>query len=235
MADSVPGTGNPQRPPQEVIPVAVPRALALVGAIGPLAFIVLATVLGFLWPGYDPIHQTQSELGAVDVPHGAVMNFAGFTGLGVVILAFAGAYLMTLRGAPWRQLAVVALVVAGLGMIVVGFFPCDPGCVDVTRTGELHGTFSMPGAVGLPTAAMLSAPAFRQDGRFGTGWQAISVVIGAAALAAGPIIAAEVLPGYDGLVQRVAMWTPLLWMAAVSARLYGLQRPSHAGTAKRAA
>lgn len=203
----------------------VPRALAMVGAVGPVAYIVLTIVLGLLWPGYDPIHQTQSELGAVDAPNALVMNVVGFMGLGVVIIAFAGAYLAILRGAPWRHLAVVALVVAGVGMIVVGFFPCDPGCVDVTATGELHGTFSMPGAVGLPVAAMLSAAAFRDDGRFGTAWQATSFVIGALALASGPVVAAGILPGYEGLFQRVAMWTPILWMAAVSWRLLGLAAP----------
>jgi hypothetical protein len=210
---------------------AIPRALALVGGIGPLAYIGLVTVLGLLWSGYDPIHQTQSELGAVDAPNALVMNVLGFMGLGVVILAFAGAYLAILRGAPWRLLAGVGLLVAGAGMIVVGFFPCDPGCVDVTRTGELHGTFSMPGAIGLPAAGMLSAPAFRQDGRLGSRWQLTSFVIGALALASGPLIATETLPGYEGLVQRLAMWAPLLWMSAVSFRLARLSDPSRAGTA----
>jgi hypothetical protein len=210
---------------------AIPRALALVGGIGPIAYIGLVTVLGLLWSGYDPIHQTQSELGAVDAPNALVMNVLGFMGLGVVILAFAGAYLAILRGAPWRLLAGVGLLVAGAGMIVVGFFPCDPGCVDVTRTGELHGTFSMPGAIGLPAAAMLSAPAFRQDGRLGSRWQLTSFVIGALALASGPLIATETLPGYEGLVQRLAMWAPLLWMSAVSFRLARLSDPSRAGTA----
>jgi hypothetical protein len=210
---------------------AIPRALALVGGIGPIAYIGLVTVLGLLWSGYDPIHQTQSELGAVDAPNALVMNVLGFMGLGVVILAFAGAYLAILRGAPWRLLAGVGLLVAGAGMIVVGFFPCDPGCVDVTRTGELHGTFSMPGAIGLPAAAMLSAPAFRQDGRLGSRWQLTSFVIGALALASGPLIATETLPGYEGLVQRLAMWAPLLWMSAVSFRLARLSDPPRAGTA----
>jgi len=209
----------------------IPRALAIVGAAGPIAYIALVIALGLLWPGYDPIHQTQSELGAADAPNAPVMNVVGFMGLGVVILAFAGAYLAIVRGAPWRQLAVAALVVAGLGMVVVGFFPCDPGCVDVTATGELHGTFSMPGAVGLPVAAMLSAAALRDDGRFGTAWQATSLIVGALALASGPIIAAGILPSYEGLFQRAAMWTPILWMAAVSWRLLGLAVQGRPGPA----
>ena len=46
------------------------RALALVGAVGPVGYLVLVTVLGLLWDGYDPIRDTQSELGALDSPTG---------------------------------------------------------------------------------------------------------------------------------------------------------------------
>jgi hypothetical protein len=198
------------------------RALALIGIVGPIFYIVLVTVLGLLWQGYDPIRDTQSELGAVASPDGTLMNVAGFMGLGLVILAFAAAYRMVLRRSAASGLAVLALVIAGTGMVVVGFFPCDAACVDVTRTGRLHGTFSMPGAVGLPVAAMLSASALRSDGRFGVGWQTVSFWIGLLALVSGPIVAAGLVEGTLGLVQRAAMWPPLIWMTAVSIKLFSL-------------
>ena len=147
------------------------------------------------------------------------MNIAGFMGMGFTILAFAAAYFLLLNGGLAQKLADVLLVLGGVGMVVVGFFPCDAGCVDVTRTGELHSTFSMPGAIGLPAAAMVSSLAFRADGRFSSAWQVTSFWLGLLTLASGPIIAAEVVGGVDGALQRTAMWTPLLWMAAVSWKL----------------
>lgn len=205
------------------------RLLSLVAAIGPIAYIALTIVLGLLWDGYDPIRDTQSELGAVDSPHGAVMNVAGFMGLGVSILVFAGAYGLVLRGGWAKVLVLVLIVVAGVGMVVVGFFPCDPGCVDVTRTGRLHGVFSAPGAIGLSVAAMVSSLVFRIDGRFGIGWQLVSFWGGLLALASGPVIQAELLPEWNGLLQRAAMWPPLLWMSAVSVRLHTLASESESG------
>jgi hypothetical protein len=201
------------------------RILAPIGVAGPIYYIAFVTVLGLLWAGYDPVRQTQSELGAVDAPHGLLMNVAGFMALGVVMLAFAGAYFLAVRKGPWMLAAVAALMVAGLGFVIVGFFPCDAGCVDVTRPGELHSLFSMPPAIGLPLAMMLSGAAFWADGRFGAIWQVSSFVVGALALASGPIIAAELLTAYDGLLQRVAMWTPVLWVSIVSLRLHALTRP----------
>ncbi len=195
------------------------RALALLGVAGPVFYIVLTTVLGLLWEGYDPVRDTQSELGAVDSPYRMLMNVAGFMVLGLCILAFAAAYSLLLRGAWVKWAAVALLVVAGTGMVVVGFFPCDAGCVDVTTTGRLHGAFSAPGAIGLPVAAMLSAQVFRSDGTFGRTAQFVSFWVGLLTLMSGPIVAAGLLENVLGLLQRAGMWPPLVWMTVVSWRL----------------
>jgi Protein of unknown function (DUF998) len=138
------------------------------------------------------------------------MNLAGFMGLGASILAFTAAYHLLLSPSPAKTLTTGLLATAGLGMVVVGFLPCDAGCVDVTATGRLHSLFSMPGAIGLPLAAMVSALAFRRDGRFGSGWQLVSFWLGLVGLVSGPIIAAELVAGVNGLLQRAAMWPSLL-------------------------
>ena len=228
-------TGARQRPPTPPRPSVVPasgsaprRALALLGVVGPVGYLVLVTVLGLLWDGYDPIRDTQSELGALDAPDRLVMNLAGFMGLGVSILAVAAAYWLLLAPSRAKLLGTGLLGLAGVGMVAVGFFPCDAGCVDVTVTGRLHSLFSMPGAIGLPAAAMVSALVFRRDGRFGMAWQLVSFWLGLAALVSGPLIAAELVGGVNGLVQRAAMWVPLGWMTAVSIKLYRLARPAAA-------
>lgn len=198
--------------------------LSVVAGVGPVLYIVLTVVLGLLWEGYDPVRDTQSELGAVDSPYMWVMNAAGFGGLGLSILAFAASYALALRGGWQQAVAVVFLGVAGLGMVIVGFFPCDPGCVDVTATGRLHGVFSAPGAIGLPAAAIISAWVFARDGRFSTRWQALSLLLGVLTLASGPVIQSGVLTDANGLLQRAGMWPALLWMTAVSLRLLTLTR-----------
>ncbi len=208
------------------------RALALVGAAGPVLYVGFVTALGFMWDGYDPVRDTQSALGATDSPYRTLMNVAGFMGLGAVILAFAGAYHLVLRPSPAGAVAAGLLVVAGVGMVVVGFFPCDPGCVDLTRTGRLHSIFSMPGAIGVPVAAMLSALAFRSDGRFPTAWRAVSFWLGLVTLASGPVVALGLLEDADGLLQRAGMWPPLLWIAAVSVKLHRLAGAGADGEAR---
>jgi hypothetical membrane protein len=195
------------------------RAAALIAILGPCCFILLTIGLGLAWSTYDPVRDTQSELGAVDSPFRWVMNTLGFTGLGLSIVAFAVAYWLLLRGGGLRWVAVGLLTLAGAGMVIVGNFPCDPGCVEVTTTGRLHGLFSAPGAIGLPAAAMVSASVLRRDGRWSTTWQVASFTVGALTLASGPLIAAEVLPRANGLLQRAGMWPALAWMVAIALRL----------------
>jgi hypothetical protein len=82
--------------------------------------------------------------------------------------------------------------------------------------------FSIPGAVGLPAAAMVSAWVFSRDPRFGPGWPAGSFVVGVLSLASGPLIQAGIAQDANGLLQRLGMWPALLWMSLVSARLLRL-------------
>jgi Protein of unknown function (DUF998) len=105
---------------------------------------------------------------------------------------------LLLRKGFVTTLATGLLAIAGVSLVVAGFLPCDAGCVDVTRTGRLHSVFSMPGAIGLPLAAMVSGLVFRRDGRFGTAWQVLSFWLGLVSLGSGPIIAAELTEGSTG-------------------------------------
>ncbi|WP_156163855.1 DUF998 domain-containing protein [Demequina maris] len=197
------------------------RGLATVAAVVPPAFVALTLALGVAWDGYDPVRDTQSELGAVGSPVRWAMNLGGFAVLGLGILAFAAAYGKAFAGAA-ATVAVVLLAAAGVGMVVVAFLPCDAGCVDVTATGRLHGWFSAPGAIGLPAAAMLTARVVAVDGRLGPRWPGWSFGIGLASLASGPVIAADLLPEAGGALQRLGMWLALGWMSAFAWTMRGL-------------
>lgn len=205
---------HPINPPHGLV-----RPLAAVAIVGPLFYIGLTTGLGLFVDGYDPIRDTQSELGAVDSPVHHLMNFTGFAPLGLSILGFAALYALVVRRGWVQLLAVLLLGIAGVGMVAVSFFPCDAGCVDITDTGRMHGLLSAPGAIGLPVTAMISAYLFRDDPRFGTRWQSVSFWLGALALASGPVVAAGLLEDAVGLLQRAGMWSPLIWMSITAARL----------------
>jgi hypothetical membrane protein len=203
------------------------RFLLAAGLAGPPAYFVLLTVLGLLWDGYSPVRDTMSELGAAGSPYRTLMNVAGFMGLGVVVLLFGAAYFMATQRSLSSALVVACLAVAGSFMIAVGFFPCDPGCVDVTTTGKLHSLTSVPQAIALPLAAVASSSVFLRDDRFGSGWALWSFWTGALALASGPVMSLETAQPVIGLLQRTGIGLSLAWVTAVSSRL--LARPRFNG------
>lgn len=57
--------------------------LIISGIIGPIFFFTLLTILGLIWNGYNPISTGMSEIGAIDSPFKNLMNYLGFSLLGI--------------------------------------------------------------------------------------------------------------------------------------------------------
>jgi hypothetical protein len=94
------------------------------GVIGPVLYVIILTVLGFLWAGYNPLTQTGSELGATNAPTMGLqaLNFAIF---GILTMIFSFGLGVHNRG--FRSTAVL-VGIYGLGTLIVAGLPCDPGC-----------------------------------------------------------------------------------------------------------
>ncbi len=112
--------------------------LALFGIIGPAVYAIVLTVLGLLWEGYNPISQGMSELGAANAPHALFMNVFGFQLLGIFIVAFGYGLRRFLNGNWLSKMGIALVIIGGIDLIVVGFFPIDVGGVTSSFTGLVH-------------------------------------------------------------------------------------------------
>ena len=195
------------------------KGLALGGVIGPVIYFFLMETLGRLWPGYSSIRNHMSELGGVESPYKGIMNIFGFMLVGLFILIFGVGYNNHFKKSWHKTLTVLSLVVGGLFMIVVGFFPCDPACVDVTLVGRLHSLTSIPQSIALPLAAIFGAGVFSQEPKWGQKWAALSFGLGMASMAAGPLMQIPALHIFVGLIQRLGMGFALAWIFVVSIKM----------------
>ena len=216
-------------PPDTPVVVAAEREgeqrniLALAGIAGPLVFVLVFTVLGFLRAGYDQSAQMISqlaELGAWTAPY----QTANFILIGVLTLVFA----LALQRGAGRGSAVGPLLIAFVGVALAGVaaLPCDPGCEAVTTRGELHETVS-----GLAFIAFVLGLVFmaRRLGR-SPGWRGYAVYTWVTAVVAfvllvvfSVVVSDAALPSlapYAGLLQRLFVLSLLQWMGVMGLRLY---------------
>ncbi|UCH47754.1 MAG: DUF998 domain-containing protein [Betaproteobacteria bacterium] len=165
-----------------------------------VAIFAAAVVAGPLYtvPGYSPVANLISELGAQNTPRNYIMVVA-FAALGAGIVA---------DGVRTFHRALVPFVAFGFFMALVGLFghkPIHPDIPYVTWAHTAH--------VGLATAAGISVTvgfawqAFRQPG---AGMRTAAALLAVVSLAMP--LAMLAFPAYQGAIQRVMYFLVFLWL-----------------------
>src|SRR5579859_7705402 len=99
-----------------------PRLFVLAGIAGPILFVLVFTIDGFLRPGYSPIDQMISDLGLG--PNAWIQN-SNFVVFGLFLIAFAiGFYhqMQTIISKKSRTVSFMLLLLTGIGLANNGFF-----------------------------------------------------------------------------------------------------------------
>lgn len=202
------------------------RWLALAGVAGPVLFVAVFTLAGFLRPGYSPVGQDVSELGARP---GAWLQNANFAVFGVLLVLFTVAFHRGMRPVidGGRLKACFALLtVSGLGVAAAGYFhvptPQEPPGLQALHAA-LHmlcfsfGTIPVIVVLFVAGGRMLRVPGWRGYGRY-------SVAAGWVALALLPPLFFFANPAsplqIGGLLERVLVLDLFGWHALLGLRLF---------------
>jgi hypothetical membrane protein len=184
----------------------------------------LIVLIGAMWPGYSLVANYMSELGGVDSPFKNIMNVFGFMALGIFLILFSFGLKFSLKKNIYSQLVFICSLIAGIFMVLVGFFPCDTGCNNVTLIGRLHTWTSIPPSIFLPSAAILSAPALVMASNKGPSnksgywkkWAFVFFWLGMLSFASGTLSTFPSTQPYIGLIQRLGITTSLIWVSLIS-------------------
>jgi len=200
------------------------RLLHLVAGAGPVAFLAVATIEGFLRPDYDPVAQPISALALG--PRGWIQaaNFA-------LITASFAAFAVVLRTAVPRGVASRAapavLAVMAVGTALAGIFPMDPLGVAASTASKLHELASLLVFPGMPVLLLVAARRFRGDPRWRRyfAYTLATGVFTAVALATflvlvGPPGATYPLAAVRGLAQRIILVPFFAWIAVITRAAY---------------
>lgn len=188
------------------------KIFSYAGIIGPVFYFTILTILGLVWRGYNPITTGMSEIGAIDAPFRNIMNYFGFSllGISIVIFSFSFRYWKDTQS----KIARIFLMIGGLFMFLVGFFPCDPNCIDVTTIGKIHSLTSTIPAIIIPISAMTFALPISK--KFGKKWGYLSFYLGLFSMGAGP--AMFIFENYTGLIQRIGIGLSMLWILLIATK-----------------
>jgi hypothetical membrane protein len=196
------------------------KTLLALGAAGPVVFLVVSTLLGFLDPDFDAMTEPVSALAWG--PLGWVQT-ANFYVLGAATIAFALGLYRDLEGRG-RMGAAILLSISGLALIVAGIFKGTPSGAEPTPSGMIHGMAFFWTFIPLPTAYALTALRLKVE----RGWGAHAVYSAAMpSLVFGLVVIYGVLgsdPGdplfpIGGILNRVLIALAFGWVTITAARL----------------
>jgi hypothetical membrane protein len=195
---------------------------------GPILFTVAWLVAWPVQDEYSPRREDISALAALDAQHAWIM-ILGFLAFGLGAAALGVGLLWALAGGTAARVGAVLALVAGIGIIVAGLARNDcsselASCAalvdagDVSWHHQVHDLVSALVFLCLFAAQVLLARAFRIDPRWSDLW-VYSLASGLATLVLLVVYGTSAFSGWDGLVQRVFIAVPQVWMVVLGLRL----------------
>jgi hypothetical membrane protein len=208
-----------------------PRLRRVAGATavaGPVVFSAAWLVAWAAQDTYSPRREDISALAALDAQQPWVM-IIGFLALAVGLGALGMGLLRAVEGGRMARIGALLVLFAGLGILVAGIARNDcsselAACKaridagDVSWHHGLHDAVSGLVFLALVVAQLVLARAFRRDPRW-RDLRAYSIVSGILTLALLVLFGTSAIDGWNGLVQRVFLAVPLVWIMVLGIRL----------------
>lgn len=204
------------------------RWVAVLGFLGPIAYVVAVVLGGWLWAGYSHYSETISTLTSRGAPNQYLL-VPLFAFYNLAVIALAVGLQRTIQARRWGSLGAASLAGAGLTGLVLFFFPQGPWSAPLSGTGVAHTIVA-----GLDALLFLLAMGFLwrrlgSDPRW-SGYGRITLAMLFIGIGLGGFGAASINAPYAGLAERLSIGTFLLWTEVMA---LGLFRRSHGLTAKR--
>lgn len=199
------------------------RLLLACGILGAVLFVAMDWVASFwLYPGYDFTSQQVSELSAIGAPSRNTWMALGFP---YAALTFAFAYGVWRARAGRRSLAITAVLLTlfALNSFLWGWVaPMHMRGAAFTATDTLHIAFTVVAVVLMVSFMTIGARPFGRRFRwFSGGTVAAMLICGGIVGTQVPAIAQGLPTPWMGLVERVSVYAPSLWMAVLALVLIG--------------
>lgn len=192
--------------------------LLWIGVVAPILRHIVIYSIGLATPGYSGLRDFLSELGAIGAPYAVIMNVFGISLIGLLMICFAVGLFGCLSPLTGGRSSAVLIGLSGIAFILIGLFPCDPGCTMTQPSPRmiihlLAGLTALGFEIAAPLAFGLSA--FRKRTQQPLRWAALS--IGSIGIVSFIILVIQTdSTQYPGLVQRIIQASGDIWLLVVA-------------------
>jgi hypothetical membrane protein len=195
------------------------RQLAWAGILGPILFVLIFTVEGWLRPGYEPLKMYVSELSLGPRGWIQIVNFVLF---GLMLLIFTRSVAAEFQSGKASRGGIILLAILGVCFLFSGPFIMDPPDTapsQMTLHGTAHGILGGIVFLLMPLTCFVFLRRFREDPK----WQFLqwpTLVLGTFSAAAVLLLtvatksptAQNISTDWLGLIQRAAIVPFMMWI-----------------------
>jgi len=191
----------------------ITRKLATISIAGFFVFLIIDLFMHFVSPEIDPAKRYVSEY--ILSTHGWLMNIA-FVGNLIGCATFTYAFYLSYQK-PFRSwICIICLSIATLS-VLTNFFPADINGKAVTISGHIHNLGAFLGSLAIILLMVIFSLKMRLQGlRLGVYQILIILAVFAPISFAILLIAADRVPGFIGIIQRIYVLIIMTWLILAS-------------------
>lgn len=184
------------------------------GVLAPAVYLFSIVFAAAAYPDYRHRSQFISELGTNVSPRAIHFN-VGLAATGILLLVFAFGAGLSLAGSRFSLSILLGLALFGLAVVLMAFFPCDPGCprVPTSRAGMAHGLLGLLGALALAAATVLLSLAWWSVQRPFAIYSLVTALVSVFLLVTLMVLQ---IPQWQGTLQRFYAVVALGWVLILS-------------------
>lgn len=206
---------------------------AMAGLIAPVFYIVLVSTLGLLESGFSHRTDMMSMLGGVEGIRGLLFN-VGVVITGLLLIMFAFGLHQSINKGAGSKVGPILIALAGIGLFGSAIFSCNVNCVNVVETKTAIGIIHMISAF-VAGSCLAISPFFlyfrmKHDNRW-IKYKSFTLAIGVLSNLPGVVLWVSMfttrIPEWEGVIQRLGLLFPLIWIFVLSLRKLQLNKAEH--------
>ena len=207
--------------------------IAFAGLIGPTLYIVLVSALAHFEPGFSHRTDMMSILGGVEGIRGLIFNI-GVAITGLLFIVFAYGLHQSINKGIGSKIGPILIVLGGMGLLGSAIFNCNVDCLNVieskTIVGSLHMLSAFAAGICLAISPFFIFFRIQQDKAWEK-YRSFSFVTGVLANLPGIVLWVSIftarIPEWEGVMQRLGLLFPLIWIFVLSLQQLRLSISEH--------